>query len=441
MAIKITTPKWLLKTEQNSWQIELLISGGFIFILFQLPGYIRDYLYIVSSYSDFGTSTVMLFVGAVILTRVLLIGFIINLLLRSIWLAYLGIHYAFPDGIDYKRLDYSDWFNKKYRAENSGISRIFKMEKYCSIAYSIAIMISIVAVGILGIMFFVFLLIEQSESLSNVLDNPRVGITLLFLLLLISFGALDRIYFGFLKNKTVASDAYYPVSKILSYVNLSRIFKYEWFTLISNVSRWKIHGAVFIYFLVALIITINDLDFRGDVFDPVTHDFFDDRKFKNIPASSFYMRNSEYSDLLKPGKNIDVACIPSENISGNSLPLFISYKYFFDKSLEAKFLKEGIVSTQEKNDFTTTEEYQANAKKLKKALNETFLIKVDDNLIPDNRWFFRKHPTTDQDVFFTRLDISTLRYGDHELEIKMVGVNKKLQQDTFFLSWIPFWKE
>jgi len=434
-------PKWIKTTEQNSWQIELLISGGFIFVLFQLPAYVREHLFAVASYSDFGTSSVLLFVGAVILARVLLIGFVLNLLLRAIWLAFLGVHYAFPDGINYKQLDYSDRFEVLNGSNNKGLSRILKIEKYCSISYSIAIMIAVVSVGILIMLFFVFLLIEQFDFLSRVLDNPRVGVTLLFIFLLISFGALDRIYFAFFKKEPKATEAYFPVSKYFSYLNLSWVFRYEWFTLISNVSRWKIHGAVFGYFLLALFITINDLDFEGEIFDNVSVDFFDDRQFKNIPASSFYLQNSEYADLIKPGKNINVACIPSENITGNNLPLFISYKYFFDKSLEAKFLKDGVAATQDQNNFNSSIEYETNSDKLQKVLRNTFFIQVDNQTYPSPQWFFRNHPVTDQAGFFTRLDISTLRYGEHEVTVQFIGVNQEAQQDTFFLSWIPFWKE
>lgn len=435
------TPKWLKNTERNSWQIELLLSGGFIFVLFQIPSYVREHLFEVSSHSNFGTSTVLLFVGAVILSRVLLIGFLTNLLLRAIWLAFLGIHYAFPKGIDYERLDYSERFRQLNESKNTGLTRIFKMEKFCSISYSIAIMIAIVSVGILGIMFFIFLLIEQSEEIAKVLDNPRVGISLLFVLVLISFGILERIYFGYFKNQGKASETFFPVNKVISHINLSSIFKYEWYTLISNVRRWKIHGALFSYFLVALVITINDLDFSGDVFESVTIDFFDDRKYKNIPASSFHIQNTEYADLLKPGTNINVANIPSENISGNILPLFINYKFFFDESLEAKFLKDGLVATQEENNFNTTKEYDDNAVRLQKILNETFLIEVDEYKVPNSKWYFRNHAITDQKGFFTRVDISSLRYGEHEISIRFSGVNKEMEQDTFFIAWIPFWKE
>ncbi len=434
-------PEWLKATEQNSWQIELLISGGFIFVLFQLPSFVREHLFAVASYSDFGTSSVLLFVGAVILARVLLIGFILNLLLRAIWLAFLGIHYAFPDGINYKQLGYSNRFENLNQYTKDGLARILKIEKYCSISYSIAIMIAVVSVGVLGMLIFVFLLIEQSDFLSRALDNPGIGLSLMFLFFMISFGALDRIYFGFFKNQEQATEAFFPVSKFLSYVNLSWIFRYEWFTLISNVSRWKIHGAVFSYFLLALFISINDLNFEGDVFDRVAFDFFDDRQYKNIPASSFYLQNNEYADLIKPGKNINVACIPSENISGNHLPLFISYKYFFDKSLEVKFLKEGVIATQDQNTFTSAIEYENNADKLQEILRNTFFIQVDNQTVSAPQWFFRNHPVTNQAGFFTRLDISTLRYGEHEVTVEFIGVNEETKQDTFFLSWIPFWKE
>jgi len=42
--IEYSIPKWLRRLQENSWEMELLISGGAIFSLFQLSDLYVDFI-------------------------------------------------------------------------------------------------------------------------------------------------------------------------------------------------------------------------------------------------------------------------------------------------------------------------------------------------------------------------------------------------------------
>ena len=133
------TPNWLKQIEQTSWQVELLISGGFIFALLQVPPYLKNILFEIGYHTHLNSSLIIIFIGANVLSRVLLIGFIVNLLLRSLWLAYLGIHYAFPSGVKYSKFNYHQKFEKRFVQDYDSLKRILRLEKYSSLSYSLTI--------------------------------------------------------------------------------------------------------------------------------------------------------------------------------------------------------------------------------------------------------------------------------------------------------------
>ncbi|MEL6670192.1 MAG: hypothetical protein AAFP08_14570, partial [Bacteroidota bacterium] len=107
------TPKWLKSLERTSWQIEVLISGGLMFTLYSLPGSINELLYQAYLNTGFEITIFVVFMAAFVVSKALLIGFGVNLFLRAIWLALLGVHFAYPKGIDYERLNYSKAFEEE----------------------------------------------------------------------------------------------------------------------------------------------------------------------------------------------------------------------------------------------------------------------------------------------------------------------------------------
>ncbi len=80
-------PPWLEQQQHNGWQIEILIAGGATLFLTQFPMILRDHL--MDIFQIHGNS-----IEPEIITGVLG-GWILNLILWAIWLAFLGGNFFF----------------------------------------------------------------------------------------------------------------------------------------------------------------------------------------------------------------------------------------------------------------------------------------------------------------------------------------------------------
>ena len=135
---------WLDNLQQESWQLELLISGFAIFLLIGGYGPVEelsgtmDHLILQSE-----QYRVILVAYYVLRTAylVLLICLLIHVLLRGVWIAAIGLRYVSGD-IDYEKLRYRPRFtNWLARSMGSFDGYIERLERYCSILFSVAFLI------------------------------------------------------------------------------------------------------------------------------------------------------------------------------------------------------------------------------------------------------------------------------------------------------------
>jgi len=92
---KNPVPKWLQNLQDNSWEIELLISGGAVFTLLQFPDIFVNFIRTMRITSSIPGWVIYLILGMGCI-KILTNGFILHLLLRSFWLAMVCINYIFP---------------------------------------------------------------------------------------------------------------------------------------------------------------------------------------------------------------------------------------------------------------------------------------------------------------------------------------------------------
>jgi hypothetical protein len=92
-------PKWLKKIQEHSWELEILISGGAIFSLYQLSDVFLDFSYTIEITSGFQTTTPYILFLCLFMIELLKIGFTSHLLIRAYWVSQISINLAFPNGI------------------------------------------------------------------------------------------------------------------------------------------------------------------------------------------------------------------------------------------------------------------------------------------------------------------------------------------------------
>lgn len=89
-----------------TWEVEMLISGAAVFAMLQLPGWLSETLLPLMPrfVANLGSAFVLLYgylAGAAI---ILAITFALHLLLRAHWIALVGLHSVFPDGVRWEKL-------------------------------------------------------------------------------------------------------------------------------------------------------------------------------------------------------------------------------------------------------------------------------------------------------------------------------------------------
>ena len=428
---------WLLNVEQNSWQIELLISGGLLITLYYLPNYINEWLAEVVNDSQLTTAILLIFLVALIVSKALLIGFGTNLFLRSMWLASIGVHYAFPEGIKDESLDYHKDIIDKLTPKDGPHHKVLLLEKLSSLSYSISIILTVFSMGAaLIVLAFYFLLFEPFFP-SSVYDSKVFGYTFYLIVVLVSIGAVDHFILNRLRNSRSRSLRYLNISNWISYLNLTKLFKYEWRVLTSHITRWKLYGVCIAYLSIAVVLSLSDISWSSlsiDVPNPLDH-----RKFTDINQSWLALQNNEYLENYENGEYIKSPVIPSEVINTSYLSVFLPYDQWYDYGMEVSLDYHNAIWSPDYAD--TSFNRLENFYKVQNTLNEVHRLSIDQKFIDSTRWYLRELPNTGQLGFQTRIDIDSLDRGAHTLMIYYVQRVNNTELDTFSLRWIPFWKE
>ena len=121
--------EWLEKLQQESWQLELLISGFAIFGLFEFHNFLDTYI---------STSIITTLITQTIKKAVyiFIVNLLIHIFLRSLWIGAIGLRYVSGD-IDYDKLNYSNKFTEYYQRKiGSFDDYIEKLEQWASVLFS-----------------------------------------------------------------------------------------------------------------------------------------------------------------------------------------------------------------------------------------------------------------------------------------------------------------
>ena len=89
-----------------TWEVELLISGVAVFAMLQLPGWLDDRMFALSPRlnDDWRIVVMLSYFYSKSAAVVLAVTFALHLLLRAQWIALVGMHSVYPQGVRWDRL-------------------------------------------------------------------------------------------------------------------------------------------------------------------------------------------------------------------------------------------------------------------------------------------------------------------------------------------------
>ena len=421
------------KLQQESWQLELLISGFAIFGLITSLPHIRTAMIIAENDKQFYSFALLLI--SFTACSILIFNLLVHVILRGLWIGALGLRYVSGD-IDFEKLNYQNKFTKHLKKRIVSFDKyVATLENYCSILFAVSfllifyvISISIVILCLVGIAT----LILSNDDLP---ETPRtiVGV---FMVLFIVFGSImvfvDFITQGYLKKKKWLSKIYFPFYWVFSYLTLTFLYRPLVYNFLDNKFTRRLS-----FFLVPSYIVISILiSFKHNKTNYL-------QSAKSV--SSTYINKRNYEDLLtKEDEFARIATIQSKVIREPYLKVFRVFTegveeriYNYHPSLKPKNDKRGF-----KTDiiiFNSTNflrKRDSLTKKYLEVFNNTHQVYIDtvkyksDFLITKNN--------KNQFGFETYLNLKNLDEGKHIFKLKRFRKRKK---DTILVTdlTIPFW--
>ncbi len=431
---KASFKKLLEKLQEESWQLELIISGFAIFGLFTALDPIEiaaTQARNVENPAGYITLTI-----ALISCFILLFNLLLHVILRGLWIGALGLRYVSGD-IDYETLNYSPKFTKYLKKKIGSFDRyIGTLENYCSVIFAISFLLIFYVFSFAFIVLSIFLVanyIIDNDDLPNYISNG-LGIPLL---LFIVFGMLltffDFITQGWLKKKQWISKIYFPVYWVFSFITLSFLYR----PLVYNFLDHKF-GKRLSFILVPLYIIIL---FASSLY------FNSANYFKTTDlSSSTYANNRNYEDIIANKKDVFIkgAAIPSKVIEKPFVPVFVVYDdnledtvFDFNPGIKPKEDQRGLQFDLEfGGDGMSVKKRDSIKTEYLKTLSEIVILKIDT--LDYTGDFVLAQSKKDELGFQTYLDLNGLSRGKHLLKIYRKIIWRK-DTSSRQIARIPFW--
>ncbi len=380
-------PKWLKRLQENSWEAEILISGGAIFSLLQMGDYVSTFSNSLKEIRMIsGTNEILVFLLLAI--NGVTIGFFSHLVLRGFWIGLVCLHYGSPQGINFNKLKVQGYYLEEAKSFDL-LNQIIKLDRISGEMFFLSLSFLLVVAGFIlisGVSVFLISAFGISE--------------LIFLTLSIVF-FFDLLSGGILRRFKMIDMIYRPLYLYFNYLSLAFIYR-PWFQVFfTNSNRWKAFAGGLAFLAITIFLTIFSVS-RPLHYQSIV----DDRKLNLSFGNTRWMDNFYENRIL--GKKIAYASIQADLVTDNYVRIFIPYKVRYDSRIIGQ-----------------------NADAFQEIVN----IKLDSQpvLYPD--WV--AGDVSNQLGITCYLPIEQIPKGKHSLTIELKGSEALFP----FPLTIPFWKQ
>lgn len=432
-----TFKKLLDSLQQQSWELELIISGFAIFGLFTAYEPLR-----VEMINAQNESQIYRFVVYFILNiacSILLFNLLLHVVLRGLWIGALGLRYVSGD-IEFEKLRYSERFTKYLKRRIVSFDRyIANLENYCSVLFAVSFLLIFYVLGmtmiILSIVFVANFVIE-GDLLPKVVGGILGPILILFLIFGMFLTFIDFISQGWLKKKKWISRLYFPVYWVFSFITLSFLYRPLLYNFLDN--RFGKRLILLLAPIYIAILMITSLEYRQS-------NYLD----KEQRSSNIFANKENYLDMLtEDGDFPGHMALPSKVITDSYLTVFIPFSeniedriLSYNKSLSPKKDRRGLgssinVHTSWDDEITSIGQKDSVRAVYLRTFNEMHSFTID-TLEVDQDFIL----TTEKNNilgFETFLKISDLAEGKHMIRLR----RKRKEKDTVVTLTdiaLPFW--
>lgn len=427
--------EWLDALRKHSWEIEILIIG-FVFIgILQLPGVLKTFT--VSLLAGIDENAVLanligtIYRISVTGSYVIAANLIILLILRGYWVGLIGLHSAFPQGVNYKKLSFRENFTNFLKKKIPPFGHnIFRLDNICSGIFAITFFVIFISISIgaflIVLSFLTWLFIKSSTVLPSPI-NSIAGFIIVIITALYNLtgilNVIDFLGFGILKKIKYEgfSRIYLLFTKILSVITFSYLFRTIYYTLVSNIPAKVLRPAI-VLFLVLILSLSWGLEYSEHTYFP-----------QNDNSSTINAVN--YENQLSEDAVIQEPVIQSDIIDNELIKLFIPYNPEINADLEKTC--PGIIKFKRKVSllyvpFDNIKIEDEDVIYALKCYSNFYVTSIDDSVRVNSKLNYYRHPNKNEPGFLSYIDISNLNKGTHKLTIHENSGERELSSIIFY---------
>ncbi|PCJ87294.1 MAG: hypothetical protein COA57_05030 [Flavobacteriales bacterium] len=393
-------PKWLKTIQENSWELELLISGGAIFSLFQLSDEFVNFIFTLKMTSHLPGTGPFIILGMFGL-KILTLGFIFHLLLRAFWLGLVCVNYVFPSGINKEKILWKRPFKTHVESGDDMHDQIMNVDRLCGTVMYMSIVSAFLVFGLI-------LLIITFVTIPMLLIYGHMEITYLNIFsIILLFYLLDMLLAGAIRGIPYISYVVFPLFWVFDVVTLRFIYQRSLWLFNTNIQKLRFGIGFAIFITISIFFAYTSI-YR------VMHwpNIIDSREYRwaMAPQDQWWNRWNYRDEAEKEGlEKLLYPSIQSDIIKENYLRIFIPYAVAYDESLNQMNSENTLLS----------------------GITQVF---IDDSIYNNIEWFNSWHKHNDQIGIRANISIKHLANGKHVLTV----ADKVTDNQTMH---IPFWKD
>ena len=422
-------PHALPRRTTPTWEVELLISGVAVFAMLQLPGWLDDRYFSLLPRFDTGwhTPLFMTYVylkGAAVL---LAITFALHLLLRAQWIAQVGMHSVFPDGIRWECLRIGPVTRgieqSRYGSPEASIERA---DNRATVVFSIGVMLasSLLLLGfLLPALFAVVIVILLSLGIDA--DPSRVfSITaLLFVVPALFAQSLDR-KFG---HRLAAGGFLHGLlSRVLGLYSRFGLMSRSSNPVFSLLSSHGGEARAMILTVAIIAATMTGVAISSVALEQPT-EFGSYAAFPAFADATRTLDAAHYDDQRDAAHDEPTAYIQSAVVIGPYLRLTVPY----DPKRDTAAMR-GCAIPAGTDDAKAAERLDC--------LQSLHGVLLDGKPLANLQYEAGSDPRTDRPALLAMIDVRALAPGRHELQVARPPKSGEKHKDDPGFDRIPFWR-
>lgn len=424
---------WLDQIQQDSWQLELIVSGFVIFLMLGGYGPIMDWEYEIDLLTNVDPIYFIFDIFYYTMRtayQAMLVCLLIHVIMRGLWIAAIGLRYVSGD-INYDALKFQPRFTDRLRTKIGRFDDyIERLERYCSVIFSLAFLILFCFASLTS--FFIAVTAIQ-VSIRFLRGQPWTGngvslidqglgtvLTILGLIYFIDFASL-----GFFKRNKWVSKPYYYIYRFMGWITLARFYRPLYYNLIDQRFGRRLARLLPVFIIGCLVaVSIQTIRYsyfpyyakNGEVW--IDHYNYDDEREVDlrgqtwrITLNSKYPRNN-YVEVFKPYQPINDNEVIKQKFPDLDVSQYTGVKLAGAFNIGQRYNRK------------------ANYDSLLIAMQSMQKIYVDDSLRTDIQPRFHYHEKRSQPGLLYMVPTHDFENGEHYVQVKYQDINA----DT--LRWI-----